>query len=58
MVHLDALDLADDLVGRRIDQHDAVAGGVGLDDPDGGGLQGEGGGQASTASEQEKVWSS
>ena len=35
VVHLDVLDLADHLVGRRIDQHDAVAGGVGLDDADG-----------------------
>jgi len=43
VVHLDAGNLAHHLVGVGIDQHDAVAGGVGLDDPDRGRLQREGG---------------
>ena len=43
VVHLDAGDFADHLVRDRIDQHHAVAGGVGLDDPDGRGVQREGG---------------
>ena len=41
VVDLDVLDLADHLVRRRINQHHAVARRVGLDDPDGGGLQGK-----------------
>ena len=45
VVDLDPLDLADHLVRRRINQHDAVAGGVGLDDPDGGGVERQRGGQ-------------
>ena len=43
VIHLDAGNLAHHLVGVGIDQHDAVAGGVGLDDPDRGRVQREGG---------------
>ena len=42
MIHFDAGDLADDLVGLRVDEHDAVARGIRLDNSDGCRLQRQG----------------